>query len=74
MTLYDCDLGHEVTVLSVSTGDAELEQFLFSLGLYSGEPVSVTARRRGGCTVAIKDAKYSIDKALANAIEVENIY
>ena len=51
--------------------DAEMDAFLFSLGCYSGEPITVISRRRAGCTVSIKDARYSIDKHLAAAIEVE---
>ncbi len=70
MTLRDCEVGVEYTVRAVSTDDGELEAFLFSLGLYSGEPVTVISRRRGGCTVSIKDGRYNIDNALADAISL----
>ena len=55
----------------IETDDEELDAFLFSLGCYSGEAITVISRRRGGCIVAIKDGKYSIDNALASAITVE---
>lgn len=71
MTLFDCELGKEYTVASVGTGDEELEQFLFSLGCYRGEPVTVISRRKSSCVIAVKDGRYSIDRALASAIGVE---
>ena len=71
MTLFDCELGKEYTVASVGTGDEELEQFLFSLGCYRGEPVTVISRRKSSCVIAVKDGRYSIDRARASAIGVE---
>ena len=68
MNLIDASIGEEYTVVSINTGDEELEAFLFSLGCYSGEPITVIARRKGGCTVSIKDARYNIDNQLADAI------
>ncbi len=70
MTLFEANLGQEYVVRSIGTEDEELNAFLFSLGCYSGEPVTVVSRRRGGCVISIKDGRYSIDKQLANAIEV----
>ena len=70
MTLKTAELGTEYTVNSIKTGDVELESFLFSLGCYEGEPITVVSRRRSGCVVAIKDGRYSIDNALADAISV----
>ena len=52
----------------LETDDEELNAFLFSLGCYSGEPITVVSRRRGGCTVSIKDGRYNIDNQLAEAI------
>ena len=68
MTLQDANIGTEYIIRDILTGDAEFDAFLFSLGCYSGEPITVIARRKGGCTVSIKDARYSIDTALAEAI------
>lgn len=68
MNLTTADLGKEYIVKSIETDDEELNAFLFSLGCYSGEPITVISRRRGGCTVSIKDGRYNIDNQLAAAI------
>lgn len=70
MCLAAAKLGQEYTIKTIETGDAELDGFLFSLGCYSGEPITVIARRWGGCTVSIKDGRYHIDRHLAEAILV----
>ena len=70
MTLKNASEGIEYIIRSIETGDEELEAFLFSLGCYSGEPITVISRTRSNCTVSIKDGRYSIDKALADAISV----
>lgn len=71
MNLSVAEIGKEYIVKDVLTGDEELNSFLFSLGCYKGEPITVIAHKRGGCVVAIKDARYNIDKDLAEAITVE---
>ena len=71
MNLLLSQVGIEYIIKSINTDDEELEAFLFSLGCYSGEPITVISRRRGGCIVAIKDGRYSIDNQLAVAITVE---
>ena len=70
MNLKNAELGKEYIIRSIETNDEELDAFLFSLGCYSGEPVTVVSRRRGGCVVSIKDGRYNIDEALAEAISV----
>ena len=70
MTLFTANQGEQYTVKSIQTGDEELESFLFSLGCYCGEPITVISRTKSNCTVSIKDGRYNIDKALANAITV----
>ena len=71
MNLYMAEEGKEYIVKSIGTGDEELNAFLFSLGCYSGEPITVISRLKSGCIVSIKDGRYSIDKALAMAITVK---
>ena len=68
MSLTKAELGKQYFVDRINTNDSELDAFLFTLGCYSGEPITVISRRRGGCTVAIKDGRYNIDNNLANAI------
>ena len=72
MTLMNAELGKEYIVSSISTEDEELNAFLFSLGCYTGEPITVISRRRGGCVVSIKDGRYSVDKQLAGAIALSS--
>jgi ferrous iron transport protein A len=71
MNLLDVALGSEYIIDKIETDDRELDAFLFSLGCYSGEPITVVAKRRGGLTVSIKDGRYSIDLQLARAITVK---
>lgn len=68
MTLLSAKEGTEYIVRDIVTDDEELNAFLFSLGCYSGEPITVITRRKGGCVVSIKDARYNIDNQLADAI------
>ena len=70
MSLIDAEEGKEYIIQRINTDDDELNAFLFSLGCYSGETITVIARRKSGCTVSIKDARYNIDKQLAQAIIV----
>lgn len=70
MNLLHADEGKEYIIKAIETDDEELNSFLFSLGCYSGEPITVVARKRGGCVVSVKDARYSIDNQLAEAIVV----
>lgn len=70
MTLLNAIEGKEYIISSVKTGDEELKSFLFSLGCYEGEPVTVLSKKKKAITIAIKDGKYSIDNFLAEAIEL----
>ena len=62
--------GKQYTIARIETEDEELDSFLFSLGCYSGEPITVISRRRESCTIAVKDGRYSIDNQLAAAIVI----
>lgn len=68
MTLLEAVEGTEYVIKAIETDDEELNAFLFSLGCYSGEGITVVRHMRGGCVVAIKDGRYNIDKQLASAI------
>lgn len=70
MNLMSAQEGKEYIIRNLETNDAELDAFLFSLGCYAGEPITVVSRRRGSCVVSIKDGRYSIDRHLAEAIRV----
>ena len=68
MNLTNAEEGKEYIISAIETDDEELNSFLFSLGCYAGEPITVVKRRRSGCVVAIKDGRYNIDNQLAEAI------
>ena len=70
MNLLTAEEGKEYIIRDIETDDEELNAFLFSLGCYSGEPITVISRRRGGCVVSIKDGRYNIDNELASAISI----
>ena len=68
MNLKDAIEGKEYIIQQIETDDEELNAFLFSLGCYSGEAITVVSHRKGGCVVSIKDGRYNIDNQLAEAI------
>ena len=70
MNLLTAEEGKEYIIRAVDTDDEELDAFLFSLGCYSGEPITVISRRKGSAVVSIKDSRYTIDNPLAEAISV----
>ena len=70
MNLTDAKEGEEYIIKEILTEDEELTSFLFSLGCYSGEPITVVSHLKGGCVVSIKDGRYNIDTDLAKAISI----
>ena len=70
MNLMHAQTGTPYVIDRIETGDEELNAFLFSLGCYAGEPITVISRRRSSCVVSIKDGRYNIDKPLAQAIRI----
>lgn len=71
MNLKQAQDGVEYTISKIETNDEELNSFLFSLGCYSGQTITVVRHLKGGCIVAIKDSRYNIDNQLAEAIVVQ---
>lgn len=70
MNLTEAQAGVEYVISDIVTDDAELDAFLFSLGCYVGEPITVVSHLRGGCIISVKDGRYTIDNELASAIAV----
>ena len=71
MNLRDAVEGKEYIISSIETDDEEMDAFLFSLGCYSGEAITVVSHLKGGCVVSVKDGRYNIDNMLAEAICIE---
>ena len=70
MNLMTAQEGKEYIIQAIETDDEALDAFLFSLGCYSGEPITVVSRKRRNCVVSIKDGRYNIDHHLASAISI----
>jgi ferrous iron transport protein A len=70
MNLLNAQEGQEYIIRAIDTDDEEMNAFLFSLGCYSGEPITVNSHLKGGCVVTIKNGRYTLDKNLASAIYV----
>jgi ferrous iron transport protein A len=70
MNLTRAEEGKEYIISAIETNDEELNSFLFSLGCYAGEPITVIKHRKSGCVVSIKDGRYNIDRQLAEAIQI----
>jgi ferrous iron transport protein A len=68
MNVSVAEEGKEYIIQRIKTDDEALYAFLLSLARYSGEPITVVSRRKGGCTISIKDGRYNIDNQLAEAI------
>lgn len=68
MNLSEAQEGKEYIIKEIATDDEDLNAFLFSLGCYSGEPITVVSRKNRNCVVSIKDGRYNIDDQLASAI------
>ncbi len=71
MSLRDANIGEQYKVLSVEVNDNDIEAFLFRLGCYDGEPITVISRKRKSCIVSIKGGRYSFDNTLTEAIKVQ---
>ena len=70
MTLAEAQVGKEYIIKEIATEDEELDAFLFTLGCYSGEPVTVISHLRRACIIAVKDGRYTIDRELATVISI----
>jgi len=62
------DIDTEYVIKDVLADDEDLKNFLFTLGCYEGERVTVISRLAENYVISVKDARYSIDQELAEAI------
>jgi len=70
MKLSQAQEGRDYIIKAIETDDEELNAFLFSLGCYSGEMITMISKKKSGCIVAVKDGRYNIDRELSEAIVV----
>ena len=72
MSLAEAIIGQENIVRDIVADDEDLKSFLFTLGCYSGEPITVISQKSGGCVVSVKDARYNMDKELSSIILIDD--
>jgi len=68
MNISNCELHTEYIIASIIATEADMKDFLFTLGCYPGETVVLISRLPSMYVVAIKNSRYSIDDDLARAI------
>ncbi|MBP2028786.1 ferrous iron transport protein A [Acetoanaerobium pronyense] len=68
MNLTQGKLNTKYIVKDIKTYDDELKDFLFTLGCYEGESITLISILAENYVITVKDARYSIDKDLAEAI------
>ena len=70
MALLKAEPGKTYTIREINTDDEEMNSFLFRLGCYEGEPITLISKKKKSCIVAIKDGRYNLDNLLSEAIIV----
>ena len=70
MTLLEGNPGETYMIRGINTEDEDMNAFLFRLGCYSGEPITLISKKRKSCVVVIKDGRYNIDNQLAAAVDI----
>lgn len=68
VSILDATPGQTYTIREINTQDEEMNGFLFRLGCYSGEPITLISKKKKSCIVVIKDGRYNLDNLLAEAI------
>jgi len=69
-TLANAEINREYIIKEIRTKDLELLDFLFTLGCYEGEVVTVISNLAANYVISVKDARYSIGEELAKVIIV----
>lgn len=69
MILTEASIGYQGTIVKVD-GNDKIRKFLFSLGCYEGQDITLISILAGNYVINIKDSRYAIDKKMAKAIEV----
>jgi len=70
MSLSKGKLQKSYSIKAIESVDPEMTDFLFSLGFYSGQKVTIISKLASNYIINVRDARYSIDKELAQAILV----
>jgi ferrous iron transport protein A len=68
ITLLDAEPGKTYIIKEINTEDDDMNSFLFRLGCYPGEPITLISKKKKSCIVVIKDGRYNLDQLLSEAI------
>ena len=68
LDLTNADLNTPYTIKRINAREEGMKEFLFALGCYEGEKVTVISVLAQNIVIHVKDARYSIDEDLARAI------
>ena len=71
LDLLEAEPGVTYTIKEINTEDEDMNAFLFRLGCYTGEQITLISKKKKNCIVVIKDGRYNLDNQLAEAIIVE---
>lgn len=69
MSLNTAAVGQRLQVKEIQT-KPKIIKFLFSLGCYEGEEITVISKLAGNYVINIKDSRYAIDEHMAKMIKV----
>ena len=70
-TLANASFNKTYEIKEIRTSQEALEDFLFTLGCYKGEKITLINILSDNYVIVVKDARYSIDEVLAKAIIIK---
>ena len=73
MTIYDAQIASTYLIDKINLTDQDMLNFLFTLGCYEEGKITLINRKSNNVIIALKGARYNIDKKLANSIVVKEI-
>ncbi|MGM0651531.1 MAG: FeoA family protein [Bacillota bacterium] len=68
LNLTEANINSPYVIKGVDTKDENMKEFLFTLGCYEGETITVLSLFPENYVINVKDSRYSIDEDLARAI------
>ena len=57
-------------ISGIETEDEDMKAFLFSLGCYKGQEISLITKKKHSLVISLKEARYNIDTCLGEAIKI----
>jgi len=70
MLLSKAKIGQTFNIKQVE-GKEKVKKFLFTLGCFEGEEITLISKLAGNYVVNIKDSRYALDENMAKSIVIE---